>query len=93
MFLFSFDSAPETEEESRSISPRKRFTDQELERITKLSHAFLTQDFLNGPHFKIIPKVHQAPWKRVWVFEKKAIGIIPCFSSLLFGQAMRWQVG
>src|SRR5215216_634601 len=86
--LFSSDR----KDQRRSISPYKRFTDQETEGVTKLRHAFFAQHFLHGPHFKIVPEIHQAPRERTRVLKEEPIGIVPSFGSLFFGQAMRGQV-
>jgi len=55
-----------------------------------MRHAFFAQDFIQGPHLQVIPKIHQAPRERARIFKEKTIGIIPGFGDLFFGEAMNW---
>src|ERR1041384_7210254 len=74
------------------LFPHEWFANPKIKRIADLRHAFNTQHFIERPHFQIIPKIHQPPRERARIFKEEAIGVIPRFGSLLFGQTMRGQI-
>jgi hypothetical protein len=66
------------------LFPRKRLSDEKAKRIFELCHAFVAQNFFEGPNFEVVPEVHQAPWEGARVFKKETVRIVPRKFNLLF---------
>src|SRR5690349_16529377 len=92
VFLSFFRFSSNRKDQGRSISPRKRFTNQKSERVSELHQAFMAQHFFHRPYFQVIPEIHQAPREWARIVKEKTIGIIPGFGNLLFRQAMSREV-